>query len=163
MVFVRWKSAQQNLCNYEHALTLPIYRSFLLRMNNYTPQMIVPVVQERGPRNNTFSVRRPLLRRLLACIIHEATNKIERQSIYWTPNPLAGPSQNLAECPFVTRSKSGVTSRPILLSTSCTRQRATFPRRLADLFRQFTQHTLTKLLPLICFHSMRIACNPSSH
>ena len=156
MVFVRWKSAQQNLYYYERAVTLRIYRSFLLRMNNYAPQMIVPVVQEQGPRNNTFSVRR-----LLACIIHEATNKIERQSIYSTT--LAGPSEKLAECLFVARSKSGVTSRPILLGTSWTRQRATFPRRLAELFRQFTQHTLTKQLPLICFHSMRIACNPSSH
>ena len=32
---------RQNLCYYERALTVRFYRSFLLRMNNYAPQMIV--------------------------------------------------------------------------------------------------------------------------
>ena len=69
-----------------------------------------------------------------ACTIHEATKRTERKSVYTAPNTTAGPAANLAVCLFDARKKPGVTSPPILLGTSRTRQRATILRRLVDLF-----------------------------
>ena len=40
------ESARQNLCYCERALTVRFYRSFLMRMKNYAPQMIVSVFAE---------------------------------------------------------------------------------------------------------------------
>ena len=50
------------------------------------------------------------------------------------PNHFLGTFLKITVCLFDTRRKSGVTSRPILLGT----WRATFLRRLADLFSQIS-------------------------
>ena len=76
--------------------------------------------------------------RNLAWIIHKATSKYQRNSIYTVPNHFLGTFFKIAVCLFDARRKSGVTSRPILLGTFLVRQRATFLRRLADLFSQIS-------------------------
>ena len=60
----RPESARQNPHYCERAVTVRFFRSFLLHMNNYAPQIIVPVVPELGPRHGTFSLRRFLPCRL---------------------------------------------------------------------------------------------------
>ena len=76
----------------------------------------------------------------LVCVIHEATKRKERKSIFTAPNPPAGPPANLAGCLFDARRKSGVTSRQILLGTFLARQRATLLRLLVNLLCHFVTY-----------------------
>ena len=58
--------------------------------------------------------------------------------MYTVPNHFFSTFFKIAVCLFDARRKFGVTSRPILLGTFLVRQRATFLRRLADLFSQIS-------------------------
>ena len=58
--------------------------------------------------------------------------------MYTVPNHFFSTFFKIAVCLFDARRKFGVTSRPILLGTVLVRQRATFLRRLADLFSQIS-------------------------
>ena len=74
----------------------------------------------------------------LAWIIHKATSKYCEYAIYTVPKHFLGTFFQIAVWLFDARGKSGVRSRPILLVTFLVRQRATFLRRLADLFSQIS-------------------------